>query len=258
MTWRDLNRELDQWHDSGRTATLWWRDDDAADHTRELERLLGVSRRRGVAVALAVVPGRATENLAAAVAGTSATALQHGWRHVNRAAPHSKKCELVADGAAESELSLGLARLKMLFGESWLPVLVPPWNRIDPALLHQLSPLGYRGLSRFKPRDAAAVDGLHQVNTHVDIMGWRSGRGFRGEREALAAALDHLRARRAAAVDPDEPTGLLTHHLEHDEPCWAFVERFLEETGNHPAVRWLDARWIFPADQPGVESTAMT
>ncbi len=50
-----------------------------------------------------------------------------------------------------------------------------------------------------------------------------------------------------SAVDPDEPTGLLTHHLEHDEPCWAFIDRLLEETRGHPAVRWLSAEEIFAA-----------
>lgn len=250
MTWDALHGELDRWHESGRAATFWWRDDDAADRTPALDRLLGLSSQREVPVALAVVPGRATGAAAEAVSGAGACVLQHGWRHENQAPPDSKKCELVAGPDTERLLSRGLETLETLFGPARLPVLVPPWNRLDPALLHRLADLGYRGLSRFKPRRAATVEGLHQVNTHVDIMGWRSGRGFRGEEETLAAVLNHLKSRRESSVDADEPTGLLTHHLEHDEECWAFVDRFLERTGAHPASRWLDARQVFAVEPP--------
>lgn len=245
MNWLDLTRELDRWHESARTATFWWRDDDAMRRSGELARLVEVSRRRRVPVALAVVPGRATEDVAWDVSDASAFILQHGCRHVNRAPANAKKCEMVA--GVERELAEGLAKLKTLFGDVSLPILVPPWNRIDPALLPRLADLGYRGLSTFKPRDARTVAGLRQVNTHIDVVDWRLGRGFRSEDEVLAVTVEHLRARRMSAVDPDEPTGLLTHHLDHDEACWAFVDRLLAETRDHPAVRWLGAEEVFVA-----------
>lgn len=245
MSWRNLSRELDRWLESGRTATLWWRDDDATRPSGALDRLLELSHRRRVPTALAVVPGRVDVALASVVSGTPTRVLQHGCRHLNRASPDAKKCELIADSAIEGELMTGRARLDGLFHSALLPVLVPPWNRIDPALIARLTALGYRGLSRFKPRDGSTVMGLHQVNTHIDIMDWVTGRGFRGELEVLAAAVEHLRARRLSLVDPDEPTGLLTHHLEHDEPCWIFIDRLLAETRDHPAARWLSAGEIF-------------
>lgn len=220
-------------------------DDDATAHSAALDRLLDLSGRRRVPVALAVIPERVEADLPAALAGVSARVLQHGCRHVNRAAADAKKCELIAGAEVEAGLTGGLARLAGLFDAASLPVLVPPWNRIDPALVPRLEALGYRGLSRFKPRGDGVVAGLRQVNTHVDIMGWRSGRGFRGEPESLAAAVEHLRARRLTEVDADEPTGLLTHHLEHDEACWTFIDRLLAETRDHPAVRWLDAEEVF-------------
>lgn len=247
MSWRELGRELDRWLESSRTATFWWRDDDATTRNGALDRLLVLGGYRQVPVALAVIPGRVDGDLVAAVAGTPTRVLQHGCRHVNRAPPNAKKCELIAGAGIEQELAAGLAQLAGLFDSASLPVLVPPWNRIDPALVPRLGALGYRGLSRFKPRDGSTIMGLHQVNTHIDIIGWHSGRGFRGEQEALASAVEHLRARRLSAVDPDEPTGLLTHHLEHDEPCWTFIDRLLEETHTHPAVRWLSAEEIFAA-----------
>lgn len=249
MTWGNLVRELDRWHESGRTATLWWRDDDARAPSGALDRLLELSCRHRIPNALSVVPDGVGKDLATAVSGAPVVVLQHGCRHVNRAPPDAKKCELVAETAIEGALEAGRARLAELFGTRSLPVLVPPWNRIDQALLPRLADLGYRGLSRFKPRHAARIANLHQVNTHVDIVSWPEG-GFLGEDETLAATVGHLAGRRTAAVDPDEPTGLLTHHLDHDESCWTFIDRLFDETGNHPAVRWLDAGEIFPAAGP--------
>src|SRR5216684_8019215 len=53
--WLDLERELDAWRAAGRSATLWWRDDDAVRPTPALDRLLAIAA--GVPLALAVIPG---------------------------------------------------------------------------------------------------------------------------------------------------------------------------------------------------------
>ena len=37
--WQDLRDELDRWAEAGRTATLWWRDDDAVMPGPLLDRL---------------------------------------------------------------------------------------------------------------------------------------------------------------------------------------------------------------------------
>ena len=52
--WEALTRELDLWEEDGRTATFWWRDDDAADHTDALNELLLLRTALGVPLALAV------------------------------------------------------------------------------------------------------------------------------------------------------------------------------------------------------------
>ena len=40
-------------------------------------------------------------------------------------------------------------------------------------------------------------------------------------------------------TDPDEPLGILTHHLDHDEATWSFLERLLGRVGAHPAIRFV-------------------
>ncbi len=62
--WSDLDAELDRWASAGRTATLWWRDDDAARLTPALERLIALARRHHAIVHLAVIPARLSPELA--------------------------------------------------------------------------------------------------------------------------------------------------------------------------------------------------
>lgn len=245
--WRSLVFELDSWATAGQTASLWWRDDDAVDATEALRRLRAVSETAGVPVALAVVPARATADLADAVrAWPDARVLQHGFDHANHAPQGAKKTELAAGrpmGDMLDQIADGRARLVELFGDRALPVLVPPWNRISSNLVAALPTLGITGLSTFKGtrhREAAVVE----VNTHIDLVNWR-GRAFVGDRAALDTVADQLRRRRLGSDDPAGPTGLLTHHLDHEPAAWDFIGRFLAATTAHPAVRWLDAAAVF-------------
>jgi len=130
--------------------------------------------------------------------------------------------------------------LAALFGEQFSPILVPPWNRIDAALVPHLPGLGFTGLSTFGPRAAAEpAPGLGQVNCHVDVVDWRGDRGFVGVGPVLSRTAAHLAARRLGDVDAAEPTGLLTHHRVLDEACWAFLCDFLDHICQHRAARWV-------------------
>ena len=244
MDWSDLRRELDAWHDAGRTASLWWRDDDATASTQALDRLAGLARTHAVTVGLAVIPALAEPALAPWLASERAEVLQHGWAHRNHAADGRKRAELgarrapdVGGGGAVAGLR---GKLRELAGARFLPVLVPPWNRIDEAVISTLPSVGFRGLSTFGPRRAAeAAPGIGQTNCHVDVVDWRGGRGFVGRDRAIAAVVAHLAARRERSVDPAEPTGLLTHHAVHEESTWTFIDRLMALTRRHPAARWL-------------------
>ena len=253
-SWRSLNEELDRWAAAGRRATLWWRDDDAAHATAALERLLGLRQNLGLPLALAAMPALIDDDAAAAIAGEhDAVVLQHGYAHHNHAVPGERKAELAASrdpDAVMAELTAGWRRLESLLAGHAIPVLVPPWNRIADRLAPRLGLAGFRGLSTYGPRHHRdAAPGVAQVNTHIDIIDWRGHRGFVGDAAALGLAVDHLEARRQGAADPDEPTGLLSHHLAHDAASWDFIAALAGATQHHPAVDWLDARAIF-ADTP--------
>ena len=239
MNWQALDEELARGRDTGRSPTLWWRDDDAAQPTGEVKRLLALSRAGDVPVALAVVPIAAVPEL---FADLPACVLMHGTDHRNRAAAGEKKSEFSATEPEEEALRRlreARERLAVFAGAALLPVLAPPWNRMRRSLVARLPEVGLHGLSGFGPRGETSP-GVVEINTHVDIIDWRGSRGFVGEEAALGALISHIAANRG------EPTGVLTHHAVHDEAAWAFLERLNERTRRHGA-RWADARSLFPA-----------
>ena len=246
--WAEIGAEVARWREQGRSVDLWWRDDDAVEATPALERLLEVQRDCGAPLALAVVPARATAGLAARLALAPAVdVLQHGYAHLNHAAAGDRKIELGAERPAMmvlGELGTGWLALERLFGARALPVMVPPWNRIAPNLVPTLPEIGFRGLSSFGPRARPQpVRGLAQINTHVDPIDWKGGRGFVGEAASLAQLLRALTSAREQAVP--EPIGLLTHHLAMDEPGWDFLKSFWGRFTATPGVRILPARALF-------------
>lgn len=249
--WRALNDELDQWQGQGLRAHLWWRDDDLVRPTPRLNRLLDVARRRSCPVALAVIPARARDDLAQVLAETPTTVVQHGFAHINHASSDKRKSpsELGShrpQAVILGELVRGRERLRALFGDRFLPVVVPPWNRIDRALLPALPASGFCGLSTFGPRGPGIpTEGIVEINAHFEPISWRGGPHFAGADSVLAALVSELRARRTGAADPEEPIGLLTHHANMDEQSWALVEDLITSTASHAAAQWLSPVELF-------------
>jgi hypothetical protein len=238
-----LLARLDQWQTDGRVARFWLRDDDAVAPTPALRALMALTARYRVPLGLAVIPAPATPELAALVGEQPEIAvLPHGWSHHNHAGRGEKKQELGRHRPAEAvlgELGQSLDRLRHLFGPRTLPVLVPPWNRIDAALLPYLGPLGYRAVSVFGPEKPGP---LAMVNTHADIMDWHGTRGCRPAGDIVAdivARLDRMEPSRDAM-------GLLTHHLVHDAAAWDFLETLFAVTTGHPACRWAAPGDLMP------------
>ncbi len=240
--WADLEQELAIWRQQGLTLPLWWRDDDAIAPTPALDQLLQLSDETGLPVHLAVIPEGAIEALAERLQGSNAIPVVHGFAHINHAPEGRKKMEFGTDRPLEQiceDIETGLHRLQNLFGPALAPLFVPPWNRIAPEVLPLLQQAGYRGLSTFTPRQhPEAVDGLAQINTHIDPIDWHNSRSAHPAEMLLAQMLKLLQDRRYARTDNTEPLGLLTHHLAHDSAIWNFTARLIITLMAGPVSVW--------------------
>jgi len=252
--WQAFDEEVARWRDAGRDVELWWRDDDAADTSAALDRLLALQHETAVPLAVAVVPARATAALADRLtAALAIDVLQHGYAHANHALPPDKKSELGPHRPAMlvlGELGTGHLALERLFDARALSVLVPPWNRIAPALVPALPEIGFTGLSTFAARRRREpVKGLRQINTHVDVIDWKDRRGFVGHDAAVATLVEALRHSRSAT---GEPVGLLSHHLAMDEGAWDFLRSLWGRAIILPGVKLCSARDLFASREARV------
>ncbi|KAB1439059.1 polysaccharide deacetylase family protein [Pseudodesulfovibrio senegalensis] len=246
-----IANELDAWRANERTATLWWRDDDAHAAGPELDRLLALCRAHNTPCSLAAIPARVEDSMVALLHGTpQAWVLQHGYAHVNHA-PRGKGLgawELGLHRPLQTvldDLERGRTILKDRFKGRFVPAVVPPWNRIDPVLLRHFPALGLTGMSA-EDRGPLSANRVRIVPAHADLLRWKGKAAhFAGAQRVTDQILDHLRSRRMKTVDPDTPTGVLTHHLEMDEAAWEFMNALLEATNAHTACRWLAAPDIF-------------
>ena len=250
--WQHLDDELDAWQAAGRRADLWCRDDDACRDSPALGRLLEIANGAHVPIALAVIPALMEESLAARLANAPlATIVQHGYAHKNHAPPGARNWELGAHRPLEQvidELEEGRSALLQRFDGRFAPVLVPPWNRIDPQVIARLPAVGFGGLSTFGARETSQpFPGFVQCNTHVDLIAWRRDRAFIGTETAIERLVAHLKARREGSADPSEPSGILTHHLDLDAAAWQFLAELFARTRAHGGASWVDAHMAFGA-----------
>lgn len=248
--WQALIAELDMWQSAGKTASFWWRDDDATEHTAQLEQLDRFSQRHQAPVSIAVIPARLQASLIDYVDGLQYFhILQHGYAHQSHAASGVKKIEIGGErdnSDIARELEKGFNILQQAFPSHFIPVLVPPWNRIEARCYSVISEAGFAGISSMWARkDAHPATGLLQVNTHLDPVNWRHDRGFIDHSTAIIQLQMHLRGRRIGFLDADEPTGILTHHLDQTETVWNFCDELFSVINEHPAAAWTDAAAIW-------------
>ena len=223
--WRALEEELDAWRYSGRKAVMWWRDDDAVQQTASIDHLFAMGSHFAIPIALAVIPAKVDRSLASVVQGRDVTIFQHGWDHKNHALPAAYKAELAVGRAAEEvreQLWNGWSRLVSLFADRLLPVLVPPFNQLDPNLA-QVIRAAYQFVSLHSDFNDVRIT---SVNVHCDIMDWRMDDAVSEDTVALQLATA-LRLRRYHLVPLSRPIGILTHHLDHNDAAWSLLDLLL-------------------------------
>lgn len=247
-----LKAELDEWSRLDASASFWWRDDDASAPCVELDRLFRMSQKHDVPCGLATIPATAGEPLRKDVSGQSHIwVLQHGFAHVNHAQSGKGAWELGLHrpkSVVLDELREGMGKLAQLFKSRFVPVVVPPWNRMDPELMPYLPVMGYRGVSAsYKRHRPVPPEGLRVADAHCDLLHWKGKlASFAGAEKCISHLVGHLRDKRAGSTAPDEPSCILTHHLEMDADAWAFMDELLALTSEHPAANWVSPADIWP------------
>ncbi len=242
--WQLLDSELNHWVADDKQATLWWRDDDAVAPGPKLDQLIKLTRTTGLL--LAVIPANANPTLAPAVSDSPLLRIaQHGYAHINHA-PRGQGLGAWELGlhrgeeAVLNELLIGRERLNALLGEQFLPVIVPPWNRIAPEVVGRLKGVNYVGVSAFGAQPTLHPnDDFVVANAHCDPISWKGGTVFAGEEKTLTQLNNHLAARRTGVANEAEHTGFLTHHIDLDQHGWQFCEKLAEFIGNHAGAKWI-------------------
>src|SRR5690606_11486564 len=116
-----------------------------------------------------------------------------------------------------------------------VPMLVPPWNRIDAGLVPDLRGLGFEALSVYGP---AWPTPIRMINSTIDLMDWHGTQGCHDH----SLLVRNIVAQLQQAFDHGgDGVGLLAHHLVHDEKAWGFLERLFEMTALHAACKWRSA-----------------
>lgn len=244
--WDDLRDELQRFD---QPLLFWWRDDDACKDTQALQKLLSLAKQSDIPVHLAVIPELYDESLSNRLNQypNHSFVLQHGISHSNNALPEQRKIELGGNKnltELTAELSASRQDLMTNFKDAYLDILVPPWNRLDTNLLSELPGIGYKRLSVLGERQSSHArkhNECVQLNVHLDIIDWQK-RCFRGDEIILNSLIAYLQNKRRGEIDPTEPCGLMTHHLDHDPECWSFLSRLFAFLQKFDQVIWLSGR----------------
>ena len=224
------------------TIDIWWRDDDAGRDCARLDALLALAGQSRRPLALAVVPAWLEPPVTTKIAACDVFVLQHGWAHADHAADDSRMIELggtLGAAACRDRLARGKAILEQAFGERFLPVLVPPWNRIDGYCLEIAAELGYSAVSTFADDTRALDHGLAQVNTHVDLIDWQHGRRMKPLVE-LRAEIDRLVADPALGR-----LGVMSHHLDMTQADLDALEQLFDYVDTITRCRWPSPAQLF-------------
>lgn len=219
---------------------LWWRDDDTGRDDPALDGLLAMAGRLDIPLMLAVVPAWLEAATVRRIRrAPHATVFQHGWAHVDHARDGERKIEL-GDGIPAPRLAQQLDRGRELLarelGPVFHPVMVPPWNRMAPAVGRMLPELGFRALSAMKSAgggdDFGPLPGRH---VHLDVMDWRGGASL------LPPAVLVDRLAQAILRAGGAPLGIMTHHQVTTPAEMGRLEVLLCTLRAHPRVTFLDA-----------------
>jgi hypothetical protein len=259
-----LVRELDRWQANELIANFWWRDDDAQFDDDAFKRLIDLAGTESLPLVLAVSPMLMTDRFVARLNGLPGVLVAaHGYRHINHATA-SLKGEFGPDRPLEvmrGEIEELAGEFAARFPDRGIAMFVPPWHGLDSRLISDLERVGFKVLSMFESRVSRGLErAAAQLRAIGSAFPRRSIKPRRGSIERLDCSVSLLKyegpnitanpcclekvlralsARRLGFLPVEQPIGILTHHLLHDEDAWTYLSQILMVTAHHPATRYL-------------------
>ena len=241
MLWHKIKDLIAKSKQKGCPVEIWWRDDDAISMTASLEQLLGLSEKWSAPLSLAVIPEPCNGYFPLP---DKVSIIQHGIAHINHAKEGKKKSEFPEDCEfypRNEDILFHKKKLKKTFGNCFVPIFVPPWNRIAPNYIESISDCGFSALSRF---GKAKQNIICELNTHIDIVNNKTRPKTLINENAILEVLANEIEERIHNTSHKMPIGLLTHHLVHDSLCWRFLDNLLAFL-NEQEVLLVDVkRWL--------------
>ncbi|HMN78581.1 MAG TPA: hypothetical protein PKA20_01505 [Burkholderiaceae bacterium] len=247
-----LDSELRAWRALGVAPKLWWRDDDAHRDSAQLQQLRQLLAAE--TLLLAVVPGLLNDDLVRSLQGDRRVGVaQHGWKHLNHAAPGCHPSEYPASrerGQVEQELAAGQRILADAFPTNFHRVFVPPWHSCVPWVLQEAVNLGFDGVSVAAPPLPLQAHGYPgEANIEIDVSDWSRGGRFIGASRFSTSVVKALRVRRERSAF-DVPLGILSHHACLSDEDFGCLRQFIEVMRKR-GVRWERLGALFPRRERG-------
>jgi uncharacterized protein DUF2334 len=220
MHWLDpVRAALDE-----RTATVFFRDDDAGWDDGRLLALLDRFDAHDLPLDLAVIPAALhpplADELTRRVAWQRLNLHQHGYRHENHEA-EGRKYEFGPSRSItrqREDIVAGAARLEALLDDLPQPIFTPPWNRCTQETAWVLREFGFAVLSREARATKLDLDGLDEIPIRVDWV--------KPDRVGLLAT----------AIADGGRIGVMLHHAVMDPDDLARTDELLALLAAHPHV----------------------
>lgn len=227
--WLDRLTQTIQQTSTNHTAHVFFRADDIGAGGRAFEALCQLFRRHNVPLGMSVVPAwlSATRKRQLFECAPLEEPLwgwhQHGWRHVNWQRS-GKKSEFGEHRPLEKQwrdIWQGRQKMLSIFGEQFLPVFTPPWNRLSGCTLKILHQLDFKAVSVTKPLPKSTKNplGLGNLRVPLDLHTRKAKDG--------AKDFEDLLTELAALLGRKEPAGIMIHHQRMTVFAYQFLDALL-------------------------------
>jgi hypothetical protein len=218
---------------------VFFRADDIGAGGRAFEKLCRLFREYDAPLGMAVVPAWLSDvrreqlfrcaPLEEALWGWH----QHGWRHVNWQR-EGKKAEFSDQRPIEKQwrdIHQGRQKMEHIFGNHFLEVFTPPWNRLSISTVKILQQLAFRGVSLAGPlpRGAKLSPPLKNLRVQIDLHTRKAKDGAAD----FAALLEEF----TMYLSRKDPLGIMIHHQRMTPFAFEFLEEMLRSFKASERVR---------------------